>query len=267
MEKLIITNCAADSSMHPGVPQRLSDSELLGREVEAACRAGASIAHIHAPPADFAVWERHTQAIRGRCAIMIQYGISTQSVAQRRAVVGYGPEMISVALGAHNLCFVDRDMQVLHPRHELAELMRVCRDHGVKPEFEVTCLGDVWLLRDLIDRGLVDPPYMITAFFGRPGGTWSPPSMAEFLSRTTGLPADSIYAASVTGPSHLLLESMAVMSGGHVRVGSEDEPYLRPGVLGSNAEHVARIARIATEFGRSVASIDDARTMLRVPAR
>ncbi len=45
---------------------------------------------------------------------------------------------------------------------------------------------------------------------------------------------------------------MAVMRDGHVRVGTEDEPYLKPGVLGDNADHVARIARIASEFGREV---------------
>ena len=264
MDKLIITNCAADTSMHPGVPQRLNDSTVLGAEVKAAWRAGASIVHIHAPPDDFKAWTNHTAAIRSRCDILVQYGISTQNVEQRRAVIKNKPEMISVALGAHNLVFIGRDMQMLHPRKELAELMRLCRDNSVKPEFEVTCLGDVWLLEDLIGQGLVDPPYMVTPFFGRPGGTWSPPTMAEFIHRIAGLPKESVYATSVTGPSHLLLESMAVMSGGHVRVGTEDEPYLRPGVLGGNADHVARIARIAMEFGRAVASVAEARVMLRI---
>jgi len=95
----------------------------------------------------------------------------------------------------------------------------------------------------------------------------SPPTMNEFLNRTAGLPNDSFYATSVTGPSHLLLESMAVMSGGHVRVGTEDEPYLRPGVLGDNADHVARIARIAKEFGREVATVNETRAMLNIPRR
>jgi 3-keto-5-aminohexanoate cleavage enzyme len=156
---------------------------------------------------------------------------------------------------------------MLHPRAELAELMRICRDNGVKPEFEVFSLGDIWLLRDLIDKDLVSPPYLLTLFFGRPGGTWSPATMEEFIHRVGGLPRDSCYATSVTGPSQFLLESMAVMSGGHVRVGTEDEPYLRPGVLGDNVDHVTRIARIAKEFGREVASVDEARAMLRIPRR
>lgn len=267
MEKLIITNCAADTSMHPGVPKQLDNSEMLGKAVEAAWRAGASIAHIHAPPADYKAWESHTRAIRGRCDIMIQYGISIQTVEQRRAVIKNLPEMISVAVGAHNLTFLDRDLMMLHSRADLAELMRMCRDHGVKPEFEICGLGDLWMVQDLVDKDLVAPPFLMTVFFGRPGGSWSPATMEEFLHRVSNLPKQTFYVASVTGPSHLTLETMAVLAGGHVRVGTEDEPYLRADMLGDNADHVARIARIAREVGRGVATVKEARALLKIPAR
>ena len=137
MDKLIITNCAADTSMHEGVPQRYSDSKVLSDSVEEAAKAGAAIAHIHAPPTNYDAWESHSKAIRDRCEIMLQYGISTQTVEQRRAVLKNRPEMISVALNAHSLVFLNRDMMMLHPREELEELMRMCNDSGVKPEFEV----------------------------------------------------------------------------------------------------------------------------------
>ncbi len=266
MEKLIITNCAADTSMHEGVPATLGDSNVLATEVEKGHAAGASIAHIHAPPTDYDAWANHTKAIRDKCDVMIQYGISTQNVEQRKAVIGNRPEMISVALCAHNLCFIGRDLMMTHSREELAELMRMCDDNGVKPEFEAFGLGELWMLRDLADKGLVKPPFLLTIFFGRPGGSWTPATAQEFIHRTNELPEGSFYATSVTGPSHLLLESMAVMSGGHVRVGSEDEPYLSPGVVGDNEAHVARIARIAGEFGRGVASPAEARAALKIPS-
>ena len=160
MEKLVITNCAADTSMHEGVPATLGDSNVLAEEVRKAHAAGAAIAHIHAPPNDFDAWANHTKAIRDRCDVMIQYGISTQTVEQRRSVISNRPEMISVALGAHNLSFIGRDLMMIHPREELAELMRMCRDNGVKPEFEVFGLGETWMLRDLADKGLVEPLLM-----------------------------------------------------------------------------------------------------------
>ena len=71
--------------------------------------------------------------------------------------------------------------------------------------------------------------------------------------------------ASVTGPTHLMLETLAVMNGNHVRVGTEDEPYLKPGVLGDNDDHVARIAGVAEMFGRGVATIAEARATLKIP--
>ena len=265
VEKLIITNCATDCSMYPEWRPRFDDSETLAASIEPAWRAGAASAHIHAPPQDCMAWESHTKAIRERCGIMIQYGISTQTVEQRRAVIRNRPDMISVAVGAHNLVFVGRDLQMLHPRAELAELMRMCRDNGVKPEFEVFALGDLWMIDDLAGKGLVEPPFMMTLFFGRPGGTWSPPSAEEFLHRVKHLPKGAFYTASVTGATHLMLETMAVLSGGHVRVGTEDEPYLKPGVMGDNVDHVARIAAIAGHLGREVATAEEARALLKIP--
>jgi len=267
MDKLIITNCAADTSMHAEVPPRFGDSKVLADSVEAAWKAGAAIAHIHAPPNDFKAWESHTRAIRDRCDVMIQYGISTQTVEQRREVVKFRPEMMSVAVGAHSLVFTGRDLMMLHPREELAELMRICRDSGVRPEFEVFSLGDLWLIDDLASKGLVEPPFILTTFFGRPGGTWSPPTTEEFLHRIKHLPEGSFYSVSATGPTHLKLEALAVLEGGHVRVGTEDEPYLRPGVLGDNVDHVARIATIAREVDRGIASVAEARALLKIAPR
>jgi 3-keto-5-aminohexanoate cleavage enzyme len=175
--------------------------------------------------------------------------------------------MMSVPLGAHSMVFTHRDVMMLHPREELAELMRLCRDNDVKPEFEVFSLGDLWLLNDLADKGLVDPPFVMTLFFGRPGGAWSPPSAEEFMHRKKHLPGNSAYCVSVTGPAHLELQTLAVLWGGHVRVGTEDEPYLRPGVLGDNVDHVARIAGIARSLDRDIASVEETRALLKITPR
>ena len=88
--------------------------------------------------------------------------------------------------------------------------------------------------------------------------------MSEFLHRAANLPENSIYIASATGPTHVHMQTMAVMAGGHVRVGTEDEPYLRPGEQGDNADHVARIARIAKELGREVAGVDEAKGIIGI---
>jgi 3-keto-5-aminohexanoate cleavage enzyme len=104
----------------------------------------------------------------------------------------------------------------------------------------------------------------MSLFFGRPGGAWSPATIEEFMHRVRHLPRESIYAVAATGPEHLTLETMAVMTGGHVRVGTEDEPYLKPGLLGDNVDHVARIAAIAEKLNRDIASVAEARSALKL---
>ena len=126
---------------------------------------------------------------------MLQYGISTQTVEQRKEVVKNHPEMMSVAVGAHNMAFIARDVMMLHPREELAEMMRLCKDYNVKPEFEVFTLGETWMIDDLLQKGLLDPPVLMTCFFGRPGGAWSPPSLSEFLHRVANLPERIPYTS------------------------------------------------------------------------
>src|SRR5204863_169087 len=79
---------------------------------------------------------------------------------------------------------------------------------------EVCALGDLWLLDDLAQKGLVSPPFMVTIFFGRPGGSWSPATIDEFMHRVKALPAGTFQFASVTGPAHLQLETVSVLSGG-----------------------------------------------------
>ena len=144
-------------------------------------------------------------------------------------------------------------------------MMRLCRDNGVKPEFEVCAPGDLWLIDDLMQQGLIDAPLMMTIFFGRPGGSWSPPTPEEFFHRIKHLPKDTFYMTSITGATHLQLTTMSVLMGGHVRVGTEDEPYLAPGKLGDNVDHVARIASVSRQLERDVATVDEARALLKIP--
>ena len=192
MEKLMIVNCAADTSMHEGVPQRFADSQVLADSVEKAFEAGACIAHIHAPPTNYDAWESHSKAIRDRCGIMLQYGISTQTVEQRKEVVKNHPEMMSVAVGAHNMAFIARDVMMLHPREELAEMMRLCKDYNVKPEFEVFTLGETWMIDDLLQKGLLGAPRSHDVLL-RASGRGVVAALAERVLTPRGEPAGGFH--------------------------------------------------------------------------
>ena len=266
MNKLVITNCATDSRKHPGVPKRLQTAEAIAAEVAASRKAGAAIAHIHGIPGRLETWEPFTKAIRERCPeVLIQFGIAAMGLEGRKKIVHLRPAMASVALGSHDFAFVDGDIVIEHTRQEMEDQVRLLNDHGVKPEFECFNLGHLWNLEWLLNKGIVAEPLLITLFFGWPGGFYSPATLKELLHRIDHLPKGCIFSVSAAGLSNLALETVSIIQGGHVRVGTEDEPYYSEGTLcENNAQLVARIARIAGEFGRGIATPAEAGQLLRL---
>ena len=137
------------------------------------------------------------------------------------------------------------------------------KEKGVKPEMELYHPGMYWVVQDLIMEGLIDPPYDIQYVMGFQ--TSSFPTPANLLSLVNELPPQSIFFAIGVGHYQLPMNVMAVMLGGHVRVGMEDNLYYKRGQkLEKNAELVARIARIANEMNREVATPAQAREMLGI---
>ena len=84
MEKLIITNCAADTRKHAGVPKRLQTPDAVAREIKESYEAGAAIAHIHGIPMKLESWEPLTNAVREACPeVLIQFGIAAMGLPGR----------------------------------------------------------------------------------------------------------------------------------------------------------------------------------------
>lgn len=264
MEKLIITNCAADSRKHPGVPKRLQTPEAVATAIHESWEAGAAIAHIHGTPMKLESWEPLTKAVREKCPeVLIQFGIAAMGLKGREKIIHLKPDMASIALGSHDFAFVDGDLIIEHTRQEIEDQVRLFNDHGVKPEFECFNLGHLWNLEWLLDKGLVAEPLLLTIFFGWPGGFYSPPTIKELIHRMDHLPKGASFSVSVAGPTQTALETVAIIHGGHVRVGYEDEPYYSEGVLAeSNAQLVARIVRISRELGREPATVSETRQLL-----
>ncbi|HSO50786.1 MAG TPA: 3-keto-5-aminohexanoate cleavage protein, partial [Acidimicrobiia bacterium] len=136
--------------------------------------------------------------------------------------------------------------------------------HDVKPEVEVFHSGAVWNLNKLHSEGLLAEPVWATLFIDWAGGSWTPPSEAAIIFMTDLLPDFVNYNVSVMSPTtQWKLLSMVIGLGGHVRVGAEDNPYLRPGELAdSNARLVEKIVRIAGEHGREIATPAEARQII-----
>ena len=259
--KLIITVTPNPSWIYPETKNHPTSPEEIADAVYNCYRAGASIAHIHAPGRQMETCKR----IRDKCDIIVQLGLSGDSLAKRRSLFEARPDMMSIILTHHDEQFTRDSFNVLHEKPELEEYGSLCLKYNVKPEFEVWHLGAFWNLAHLENRGMVKKPHFLTIFFGWPGGSWSPPTADEFYHRLRYLPEDSIYSTSVMDPRQTELLLLAIANGGHVRVGTEDYPFLNENVLAEdNAALVARIARIAREAGREIATPKDARMMIGI---
>jgi 3-keto-5-aminohexanoate cleavage enzyme len=256
---LIITATPNICWLKPEVPYPHSVDEIVD-EAKRCEEAGAAIFHIHAEGR----WVQVIQALR-QTGLIIQCGMSSLPISERMEVWEQQADMISMIVSHHDEAFVDLDVHVLHPREELAEYMRLCQQYYVKPELEIWHAGSIWNMQYLIDKGLLPAPYFATLFFGWPGGSWSPPTLEEYLYRRRLMPANSILNVSIMGPEQKTILAAAILNGDHVRVGTEDYPYLN-GRVSATHEMVKEIAELAERLGRKVAKPAEARAILGMGA-
>ncbi len=223
------------------------------------CRAaGATILHTHAE----GQWAEVLRAVRERSDIIVQCGMSSLPIPERMAVFENNADMISIILNHHDEAFVGSDFNVLHPKDELVEYARLCRKYKVIPEWEVWHAGSIWNLNYLIKKKLLKTPYVTTLFFGWPGGTWSPPTVEEYLYRRRLMPDGCACNVSVMGSGQREIITAAILNGDHVRVGTEDLPFDHDGHLVDTPALVRETAGMALALGRPLATARQARKMI-----
>ena len=137
------------------------------------------------------------------------------------------------------------------------------RERGIKPQVFLYHPGHLDILDYLIQRDALDKPYFLQLVFGQESGINT--SMDSFLYMVRNLPEDSLFQTCALGLEELHVNVMAMLLGGHVRTGLEDCIHYQCGELArSNAQMVERIARIANDLGRGVATIEETRRMLGI---
>jgi 3-keto-5-aminohexanoate cleavage enzyme len=261
-EKLIVTVTTANAWIYPEAKNYPKTPEEIAKTVYECYIEGASIAHVHLPKTQS---KKTVDLIREKCDIIIQAGMSSNPIHKRKDLFVSKPDMISIILNHHDEVFFGIEVNRLHPREELEEYCRLCRKTGIKSEFEVWHHGSVWNLNYLAEKNLVDTPYFLTLFLGWPGGTWSPPTKDELLHRMKYLPSDCICSVCVMGRDQEKILPFAIGLGNHVRVGTEDYPYLKKGIIAKdNAELVRKIVKIGTKKGRVIADPSEARAIIGI---
>jgi 3-keto-5-aminohexanoate cleavage enzyme len=257
MQPLIIIATPNISWLHPDVDFPRTP-ETIAAEARLCYENGATILHTHAE----GKWAEMIRAVRGQSEIIIQCGMSSLPIPERMEVYENKADMISIILNHHDEAFALTECSVLHSRQELAEYALLTQKYHVIPEFEVWHTGSIWNLNYMIEKKLLKPPYVTTLFFGWPGGTWSPPTVEEYMYRRKLMPAGCVCNVSIMGEGQRDIVTAAIQMGDHVRVGTEDYPFNHDGKVVTTHELVKETAEIARAIGRPLATIEQARKMI-----
>jgi len=139
------------------------------------------------------------------------------------------------------------------------------RERGIRPEIEVYATGGNYVLAELIESGLLDPPYWVQTVMGYQAASFGTVDNVFHLVKEFPDPEHTVWLLSGMAHFQLPLTTLAILMGGNVRVGLEDNLYYRRGERATNAQLVARVSRIAEELNREIATPAEARRMLGIP--
>lgn len=267
MDKLIITAALSGAEVtrkdNPNLP--VTPVEIAGAAVEC-YESGASIVHIHvrnedeSPTQAAEVFKETIDLIKKQCNIIIQVstgGAVGMTAEERLQPVYLKPEMATLSTGSVNF----GDDVFMNPPAYLEAFARAMQEQGVKPEIEVFDVGMINNALQLVKKGLLSEPLHFDFVMGVPGGI--PGTLKNLLHLEESVPPGSTWTVAGMGRTELPLGTAAIILGGHVRVGFEDNIYYQKGVLAeSNAQLVERIVQVAKIHSRPVATPDEARQIL-----
>jgi uncharacterized protein (DUF849 family) len=144
-------------------------------------------------------------------------------------------------------------------------MARAIKNAGTRPEMEVFELGHIRLAKHLVQSGVIEAPPLFQICLGIAWGAGATPE--TMLAMRDQLPAGALWAAFGIGATQFPMVAQAVLLGGHVRVGLEDNLWLSKGVYASNGTLTERAVKIIEAMGSKVASPDEARDILKLKAR
>ncbi|MDR2979486.1 MAG: 3-keto-5-aminohexanoate cleavage protein [Bacteroidales bacterium] len=271
MEKLIITAAISGAEvtkeMNPAVPYT---KEEFVREAKSACDAGASIIHLHVrlddgtPTQDKARFKEIMDAIYTVCPdVIIQPstgGAVGMSNDERLQPTELNPEMATLDCGTLNFggdeIFENTENTIKYFGQRMIE-------RGIKPELEVFDKSMIDMALRLHKKGYIKSPMHFDFVMGVNGGIAG--ELRDFVFLRGSIPADATYTVAGIGRFEFPLAVVAIIDGGHVRMGFEDNVYLSKGVLAkSNGELVGKVVRLAKELGREIATPAETRKILGI---
>jgi uncharacterized protein (DUF849 family) len=173
------------------------------------------------------------------------------------------PEICTLDCGTMN--FAEADYVMTNTPGMLRVMGKMMTDLGVRPEIEVFETGHLWFAKQLVEEGIIQDPVMIQMCMGIPWG--APNDMNTFMSMVNNTPANWTFSAFSIGRHEMPFVAAAMLAGGNIRVGLEDNIWLEKGVLATNAQLVEKAATIATNMGATLMTPAEVREKLQLKKR
>ena len=277
-----------DRSPHvPRSPAQIADSAI------AAAKAGAAIVHCHvrdpdsgAPSRDPKLYREVTERIRSAdvdvvlnltagmggdlvfgppsAPLPLTQGTDMISAEDRVAhIADCLPEICTLDCGTMN--FAEADYVMTNTPGMLAAMGRAMTDLGVKPEIEAFDTGHLWLAKQLVADGVLDSPALVQLCMGVPWG--APDDLNTYMAMVNNIPDDWTWSAFSIGRHQMAYVAAAILAGGNVRVGLEDNLWLAKGQLATNEAVVTRAGDLIEAMGARVIGPSDVRAKLGLTKR
>jgi uncharacterized protein (DUF849 family) len=272
-----LTGVLADRRQCPHIPYSPAE---IAEEARRAFEAGAAVVHIHArnpdgsPTFSPSVFASIKQEIRARCPVLLNFSTGTISddVSEQCTYVRESrPELAALNMGTMNYAKYSAkrksfvfDLVFPNTYEKIIKLLGAMNDAGVKPELECFDTGHTHGIAPLLDMGVLRPPLQFSFIVGVLGGL---PPLVESLQLQARLipPGSQWEVIGISGCQWKMLAAALVL-GGNVRCGLEDNFYLPDGSMArSNGELVEVAARMTRDVGRKLASVEQARELLGLP--
>jgi len=276
------------SLLVPRSPKQIAESAI------AAAEAGAAVVHCHvrdpesgAPSRDPAMFREVTERIRDSAVDVVVNltagmggdlvtgsaekplplsvaGTDMAGATERMEhVVLCRPEICTLDCGTMN--FAEADYVMTNTPGMLRAMGQMMTDLGVKPEIEAFDTGHLWFAKQLVEEGVLNSLAMVQLCMGVPWG--APDDLNTLLAMVNNMPRDWTWSAFSLGRNEMPYVAAAVLAGGNVRVGLEDNLFLSKGVLATNRALVEKAVSIIENLGARVIGPAEVRSRLGLTKR
>ena len=285
-----VTGGGATQDRSPHVPR--SPAQIADSAIDAA-KAGAAVVHCHvrdpetgAPSRRLDLYREVTDRIRaadvdvvlnltagmggdmifGDVENPLDLSESTDMAGASERVAHVAeclPEICTLDCGTMN--FAEADYVMTNTPGTLQAMGRMMTELGVKPEIEAFDTGHLWYAKQLVADGVLEAPALVQLCMGVPWG--APDDLNTFMAMVNNVPQDWTFSGFALGRNQMPYVAAAVLAGGNVRVGLEDNLMLDRGVLATNAQLVERAATLISNMGARVIGPQEVRDRLRLTKR